>query len=366
MLRSAERFISKIGAVSGLKAAVLHGQNDIRVEQIDRPAPKADEIVVKVMASGICGSDLPRVLGTAAHHYPIVLGHEFSGVVEQTGSAVTDIKVGDRVAGVPLKPCKACEDCASGHFAQCRHYSFIGSRENGSWAEYVAIPAINAIPFGDDISFEEAALVEPSAVALHALQLIKYEGGEHVAVLGGGNIGLLVLQWAKLLGAREVTVFDIDEERLRTARQLGADHTIDSSKPGFEEEWKRITDGRGFGVVMETAGSDITMRLSFELAANKSKVCFVGTPVKELVFSHKLFELMNRKEFTLTGSWMSYSAPFPGKEWGMTLHFVRQGKLNLKDVVYRRFSLDQAEEAFELYRQPGGVKGKILLISGQD
>lgn len=345
----------------GMKAAVLYGKNDLRVEEIDTPSVAPDEILVRVRATGICGSDLPRVLGDAAHHYPIVLGHEFSGVVERIGSAVTKVKAGDRVVGAPLKPCKRCPDCLSGHFAQCRHYSFIGSRVNGSWAEYVAIPEENAVPFGEDIGFEEAALVEPSAVALHALRLIRYQGGEHVAILGGGNIGLLALQWAKLLGAKAATVFDIDEERLETARKLGADCTINASRDGCDEAWRDITGGRGFGVVLETAGSDATMRMSFELAASHARVCFIGTPVRDLTFGHKQFELMNRKEFTLTGSWMSYSAPFPGDEWGLTLHFLRQRKLDFQTMIYRDFPLENINDAFDLYRQPGAVKGKLLL-----
>jgi L-iditol 2-dehydrogenase len=347
--------------VNSMKAAVLYAKNDIRVEETEIPLLESHEILVKVKATGICGSDLPRVMGDAAHHYPIVLGHEFSGVVEKIGSDVTKVKVGDRVVGAPLKPCHTCDDCLNGNFAQCKYYSFIGSRVNGSWAEYVAIPEANAIPFDESISFEEAAMVEPSAVALHALRLIQFQGGEHVAILGGGNIGLLTLQWAQILGARDVTVFDIDEERLETAKRLGADYTINSTKTGFEDEWKQITKGKGFGIVMETAGSDVTMRQSFELAANKAKVCFIGTPVRDLTFNHKLFELMNRKEFTLTGSWMSYGSPFPGDEWGLTLHFLKQRRLNFKEIIYKNFCLNDINDAFELYRQPGGVKGKILL-----
>ncbi len=346
-----------------MKAAVLYARNDIRIEDVGIPALEPHEILVRIKATGICGSDLPRVLGDAAHHYPIVLGHEFSGVVESVGSGVTKVRTGDRVAGVPLKPCFKCRDCLTGSFAQCKHYSFIGSRENGSWAEYAVIPEANAILLDDGISFEEGALIEPSTVALHALRLIQYQGGERVAILGGGNIGLLVLQWAKILGAREVTVFDIDEHRLDCAKKLGADHVIDSAKPGFEEQWRNITDNRGFGVVMETAGSGATMKLSFEIAANKAKVCFVGTPVSDLTFSPKLFELMNRKEFMLTGSWMSYSSPFPGDEWILTVHFLRRGLLNLKDIVFETFALKDISKAFELYRQPGAVKGKILLIN---
>lgn len=345
-----------------MKAAVLYARNDIRVEEKAVPLLEPHEILVKVKATGICGSDLPRVLGDAAHHYPIVLGHEFAGVVERTGIGVSRVKAGDRVAGVPLKPCFKCGDCLSGGYAQCRHYSFIGSRVNGSWAEYVAIPEINAIRFDDAVSFEEAAFVEPSAVALHALQHIRFQGGWHTAVLGGGNIGLLALQWAKILGAREVTVFDIDDDRLESARRLGADHTINAAHPDMEERWKRITDGKGFPVVLETAGSEATMRQSFELAANKAKVCFIGTSAKDITFAHKQFELMNRKEFTLTGSWMSYSAPFPGREWELTLHFLKQGRLNFKDLIDRRFPLEEINAAFDLYRMPGGVKGKLMLL----
>lgn len=349
--------------VSRVKAAVLYAKNDIRIDETEIPELKPNEVLVKVKATGICGSDLPRVFGDAAHHYPIVLGHEFAGVVEKIGSAVVKLKVGDRVAGVPLKPCNECHDCLAGNFAQCKFYSFIGSRVNGSWAEYVAIPEVNAIPLDESISFEEASLVEPSAVALHALRLIQFQGGEHVAILGGGNIGLLTLQWAKILGAQDVTVFDIDQARLKTARLLGADYTINTNEVGFEEAWKGITGNKGFGIVMETAGSDATMRLSFELAANKAKVCFIGTPVRDITFSHKQFELMNRKEFTLTGSWMSYSAPFPGAEWELTLHFLKEGRLNLHELIYKKFPLQDVEQAFELYRKPNAVKGKIIFTN---
>lgn len=347
-----------------MKAAVLHARNVIRVEDVAVPSLQPHEILVKVKATGICGSDLPRVLGNAAHHYPIVLGHEFSGVVERIGAGVSRVKVGDRVAGVPLMPCFRCHDCQAGNYAQCKSYSFIGSRVNGSWAEYVVLPEMNAIPLGDAVGFEEAAFVEPSSVALHALQHIRFEGGGQVAILGGGNIGLLALQWVKLMGAREVTVFDIDDDRLALARKLGADYVLNNLRAATEESWRQITGGRGYEVVLETAGSDATMKQSFELAANKAKVCFIGTPVRDLTFSPKRFELMNRKEFTLTGSWMSYSAPFPGKEWETALHFLKQGKLNFKDLIDRTFPLDEINAAFDLYRTPGGVKGKLMLLPG--
>lgn len=346
--------------MTSMKAAVLYGQGDLRIKDVPVPEIGDDEVLVKVMATGVCGSDLPRVLGTAAFNYPIILGHEFSGVIADVGQGVTGVVVGERMAGIPLLPCYKCRDCQSGNFAQCRHYSFIGSRVSGSWAEYVKLPARNVITLPDGVSFEEGAFVEPSAVALHALRHIQFRGGEEIAVLGGGNIGMLVMQWARLFGAKSITVFDIDVDRLQMAKLLGADYVVNTANPESREAYLEITRGKGFDVVMETAGAIPTIKLSLELAANKGKVCLVGTPTTEIAFPHKLFELISRKEFTLTGSWMSYSAPFPGDEWDLTIRNLDNGKLNVMDTVYKVFPITAAPEAFELYQRPGTVKGKIL------
>ena len=172
-----------------MKAAVLYANEDIRYEEIPTPELKADQVLVKVKAVGICGSDVPRVLQNGAHYYPIVLGHEFSGEIVALGEGVTaDLKVGDRVAGVPLVPCFACEDCKNGNFSLCKHYTFIGSRIQGAFAEYVAMPQQNVVKFDPSVPFETAAFCEPSTVALHGLEVAGYAPGGHVAVLGGGTI----------------------------------------------------------------------------------------------------------------------------------------------------------------------------------
>lgn len=347
-----------------MKAAVLHGKEDLRYEDWPVPEPKDDEVLVKVRAAGICGSDIPRVLGDGAHDYPIILGHEFSGEVVAVGPNAQRIAVGTRVAGVPLIPCHECVDCLLGQYSQCKHYTFIGSRIQGAFAEYVALPERNVVPFDDNVSFEQGALFEPATIGLHGLECVRFRGAADVAILGGGTIGLFTAQWAKIYGARRVFVFDIDDDRLALGRKLGVEHTFNTMSPGFKEQAVAATAGRGFGYVFETAGVDITMKLAFELAGNKAKICFIGTPTKELVFDPKLFEQMNRKEFTLTGSWMSYSAPFPGKEWELTAHFFNTGQLKYDEgMVFRRFPLSRAAEAFALYKVPGVVKGKIILVN---
>lgn len=349
-----------------MKAGVVHAREDIRYEEIEKPVPKEGQVLIKVKYTGICGSDVPRVNGDACHFFPNVLGHEFSGVVEEVGEGVTKIRPGSRVAGVPLVPCMKCEDCQKGNYSLCRHYSFIGSREFGSFAEYVIVPENNAVPFEEEVSFEQGAFFEPATVALHGLQRVPYEGGKTVAVLGGGTIGMFVMQWAKIFGAAQTTVFDISPERLELGKTLGATYGINTLNEDFMQQAMELTDGKGYDYVFETAGNTVTMKMAFELAANKAHVCFVGTPTKELSFSVKEWENMNRKEFTLTGSWMSYSAPFPGEEWKLVAQYFKTGQLKFDDsFIFRKIPLSKIADAFEMYKTPGTVRGKILIDSEQ-
>ena len=347
-----------------MKAGVVHAREDLRYEEIETPVPKKGQVLIKVKYTGICGSDVPRVNGDACHFFPNVLGHEFSGTVVEIGENVESLKVGDRVAGVPLVPCMKCEDCQKGNYSLCKHYSFIGSREFGSFAEYVVVPEKNAVVFEKNVSFEQGAFFEPATVALHGLQRVPFEGGKTVAILGGGTIGMFVMQWAKIFGAKEAVVFDIANERLELGKKLGATAGINTLDSDFMEQAKKITEGRGFDYVFETAGNVITMKMAFQLAANKAHVCFIGTPTKELSFSVEEWENINRKEFYLTGSWMSYSAPFPGKEWKLVSHYFNTGDLKFDDsFIFKKIPLSKIADAFEMYKVQGQVKGKILIDS---
>lgn len=347
-----------------MKAAVVCANEDVKYMDYEEPQVLPGLVKIKVKASGICGSDIPRVLHHGVHFYPIVLGHEFSGDVVEVGEGVTTVKPGDRVSGAPLIPCMKCDDCQNGNFSLCRHYSFIGSRQQGSNAEYVVIPEQNAVVFDKSISYEQGAMFEPSTVALHGLFQNDYKGGEYTAVLGGGTIGMFTMQWAKIFGAKKVVVFDISEERLSLAKRLGADEVINTSLEGYKEKALELTEGKGFAFVFETAGQVPTMHMAFELASNKANVCFIGTPHVDLSFTPAMWENMNRKEFKLTGSWMSYSSPFPGKEWKLTAHYFATGQLKFDPgFIFKKMPMSQAQEAFQMFKTPGLVKGKVLLMN---
>lgn len=349
-----------------MKAAVVHGVDDIRYEEMADPVVEdSHQVKVKVGACGICQSDVPRVLNGTAHFFPMILGHEFSGIVEEVGSEVTHVKAGDHVAGIPLVPCMECEDCKAGNYALCKKYSFIGSRQFGAFAEYVVVPDTNVIKIDEQIPFEQGALIETSTVALHGFKLVNYqrEKAKNVAILGFGTVGAFAVQWARILGAEKIVVFGRNPERMKLAYDLGATHVVNTTEEDYLEQAMAITEGKGYDYLFETAGSPVTMKACFKLAGNKADICMVGTPQKELTFGWKEWELMNRKEFHLTGSWMSYSAPFPGEEWTQTIECLRTGELRYDSrLLYKQFPLSEVRAAFDCYKNEK-VSGRIVLTN---
>lgn len=343
-----------------MKAAVLYGQKDLRVESMNQPMIGVDEVLVQVKASGVCGSDLPRVLGTAAHYYPNVLGHECSGIVAALGAQVTDFQIGEHVSIAPLKPCHTCEDCQCGNHALCKEYSFIGSREFGAWAEYVKAPAMNLVKLSDTVSFIQGAFLEPITVALHGLFLMDFKPMSTVAITGMGTIGLLTLQCAIIMGAKEITVFDVDHERLKIAKEMGATYTINTLEEDVIRKVQEYTHRKGYEMVLETAGVPATELLCLEIAANKGSIMFIGTPHTSFEIQPKQFETINRKELTIRGSWMSYSAPFPGKEWTLGAHYLGTGQITIEKLVGRVVTLEELSTAFQDLEDKK-ISGKVII-----
>lgn len=166
----------------------------------------------------------------------------------------------------------------------------------------------------------------------------------------------------RIFGFSNITVFDIADERLELAQKLGAANCVNSANLTGADLFNASPEARGYDYVFESAGNTITMRLAFEIAANHAKICFVGTPTRELTFSVKEWENINRKEFYLTGSWMSYSEPFPGDEWELTAKYFGNGQLQVDDsFIYKKLPLANIAEAFEEFKTPGKVKGKFLI-----
>lgn len=348
-----------------MKAAVVVGKNDIQYLDIPEPSVESGQVKVAVKYCGICGSDIPRVLNGACHSFPQVLGHEFSGIVTEISESVRNVKVGDHVVGVPLIPCMTCDDCRNGNFSLCKHYSFVGSRQQGAMAEYVVVPEANVYKISSNIRLDYAALFEPSTVALHGILINHYRPLEtdHVCVLGASTIALFTLQWCKILGAANVTVIGRSYKGLELAKKYGADFVLSTLDESYLDEVCRITDGKGYNYVFDAAGTDETIKASFLLAANKANVCLIGTPTKPLDFSVKMWETINRKEMYVTGSWMSYSSPWPGMEWKKTAECMASGILRISDdMIYAHYPLKDVKKAFRLFEENRSlVKGRVMM-----
>jgi L-iditol 2-dehydrogenase len=344
-----------------MRVVAIHGPGDIRIDTVPTPKPGPDEVVVKIEACGICGSDLPRAFGDGAHFYPVVVGHEAAGEIVAKGSQVKDLQVGDGVAIAPLVPCMACQFCQQGEYSLCSSYSFIGSRQQGCMAEYVCVPGRCVLKLPTGISYEEAAMIEPATVSLHGLLRLKV-AGSRVIVLGTGTIGLLAIQWARFLGASQVIAVDIDDFKLKIAGKIGADVVLNSGKETDQSlaKLQEATGGHLAGVVVETAGNPATQVQSIEVAASNGSVLYIGTAEKDVHFPASTFEKILRKELNILGSWMSYSPPFPGKEWNMAIQALAQGRIKVGDLITHRYKLHEAALALETMRK-GANTIKVML-----
>lgn len=344
-----------------MKAAVLHAPGDLRVEDVPVPQPGKGEVLVKVGAAGICGSDIGRVMVTGTYRFPTIPGHEFAGTVAELGAGVEGLARGDTVAVAPLIPCRRCEWCQAGKFSLCDDYDFVGSRRDGAFAQYICAPAENVLKVPAGVSPEVAATIEPAAIILHGIHKLDVRLGDAVAVVGCGALGFFALQFAKLSGARPLIAVDVDEEKLALARQVGADVCINPAKGDAVAAIRAATRGRGVAVSLECAGSGPGRDLAILAAAKQGKVMLYGTAYGDVTFAEKAFARMVREELEVIGSWNSYSLPFPGKEWFDIIGLLADGRLVVDPLITHRATLEEAPKIFRaLKERTFGSYHKIL------
>lgn len=339
----------------------LYGVRDIRFEEAPEPAvEKGTEVKIKVKSVGICGSDIHRYALLGPYVEGVVWGHEFSGEVVEIGKDVTKVKVGQKVTACPALYCGHCDSCKKSKFAQCEDLGVIGQHHQGAFAEYIVMEEENVVPVPENVSYDSAAMVEPSSVVIHGLYKVNLDPGDSVAVVGCGTIGLLAVQWAKIFGASKVIAIDIDDNKLALAKELGADITINSrGKEPFEEVHK-LNNGKGVDVAIESAGTPITSAQTFSLADKGGRVLFVGIPYGDVMVKRLYFEKIVRNELKVYGSWNAISAPFPGKEWTTTVHCMSTGQLNVEPLITHRLPLSEGTKAFEMTAERKESFGKII------
>ena len=336
------------------RALVLEGNGELVVKAVPVPEPThPHSVLIRVTAAGVCGSDLPRAFGDGAYHYPLIMGHEFSGVVEIADSDLRYSR-GDNVAIFPLIPCHRCVACSTGAYAQCHDYDYLGSRSDGGFAEYVWVPVENLISIPAHLDPVHAALTEPVAVALHCVNRLKIQPGGRGVVFGGGLIGLLAALWLRIRGCAEVFVVEIDSRKLSIAKRYGF-VPIDAGEGdpvrAISNVVAELAGGSiGVGVkapgvqyAIEACGLAITYRQSLEVVDDFGQVALMGNIKDPLTFAPEEVSSMLRREITVVGSWNSSVVPRGTDDWSVSLSSMDR-TIDVKPLISHRISLADAPE----------------------
>jgi L-idonate 5-dehydrogenase len=340
-----------------MRGWVLHGAEDIRLEEVARPAPAAGEVLVGVRAAGICGSDLHYHAhgrcGNFVPTRPFILGHEFAGEIVEVGEGVDRGRVGQRVAVDPSRPCGSCQLCRQGRYNLCPEMVYFGSAavdppNDGSFAEFARVPAANCWPLPDDFEFAWGALLEPLSVAMHAVQRSGGVGGKSVLITGGGTIGQMILLVAVAFGASRVVVSDIKASARRFAEDHGATGSVDPARKDCEALAKSLAPG-GFEVVFEAAGVAAAFEQAIALTAPGATVVQVGTLPDGVAMPANM--MLNR-ELQYVGSWRFANV------FGRVIEMVVAGEIDPRPLITGIFPLAELPAAI---REAGGG-GEVIKV----
>lgn len=335
-----------------MKALVWHGPYEVSFEEVPVPSPREDEALIKVSYAGVCGSDLTIYSGK---HWrskpPMVMGHEFAGEIVEVKSPGSDLKPGDRVVVEPLLSCGRCYCCREGAYHVCSTLGLLGVDADGGFAEYVRAPVERVYRIPDTLSMEMATLVEPSAVAVHDVQRSRLKMGDHAVVLGGGPIGLLVAQVARVATSRPVELVEVSEWRLELARKMGFD-PIDAKQGDIVQEVMRRTGDRGADVLFDAAGVHSTAEKLAALTRIHGQVVIIAMPKEHHPVDLAGFAL---KEIDLTGCRV-----YNYRDFKQAIDLIAGGKIDVGSMISHTLPLDRGKDALELARK-GDASMKVLI-----
>lgn len=340
-----------------MRASVFYGKHDLRVEEMKKPEIGPEEILVEIKACGVCGTDVHIYegdKGAAQTHPPCVLGHEFAGIVAEAGERVRGLAVGDRVCVDPNRTCNECYYCKEGTVHYCENMIGYGTNTDGGFAEYCKVHYKQAYRIPEDVSFPAAAMAEPLSCCIHGIDLCHIRPGDTVLVIGGGMIGLLMVQLSKISGADTVILVEPVEEKREQGIQLGADFALDP----FREDVKEALKEKGverIQVVIECCGLPSTIEQALDLVGNKGTVMMFGLTKPEETVEIKPFSVF-QKETTIRASYINPCT------MGRAVRLISSGKIQVTSMLAGILSLEQLEEVL---RDPVlRTKGKYIVDPG--
>lgn len=343
-----------------MKAVVKTRRGPRNVALIDADVPKTapDEALIEVKSSGICGTDIHIYHDSAFYTPPVILGHEYAGVITEVDSEVSNFNVGDRVTSAATIPCGTCFMCRINRANRCvgEQKKILGAHKaDGTFTKYVAVPGkiLHRIP--DNLSFDEAAVAEPVACAVHNVcELVGIDPGDVVVVLGPGPVGLLSLQIAKVSGARQVIVAGVnaDKDRLQLAEKLGADLTINVDEEDAVEVTKSMTGGLGADVVLEASGSSAARKQAFDIVRRCGKVGLIGLAGKPAEIN---LDKVVEGELDIKGSWGTIWT-----SWLKALGLMSSGRIRVSPLITAKLPLERWHDGFRMMEERKALK--VLLI----
>ncbi|MCL2035272.1 MAG: zinc-dependent alcohol dehydrogenase family protein [Oscillospiraceae bacterium] len=340
-----------------MKGAYFLGKNCLDVREQPPPSLGPDDLLIRNRVCGVCGTDVHIFRGepgSADVNPPVVLGHEYAGVVEQAGTRVTAFRPGDHVSVDPNIYCGVCHFCRNGKKQLCERMEAIGVTRDGGFAEYSVIPASQAFLLNPSLDLEAGAMAEPLACCIHGIDRADIKTGCTVLVIGGGAIGLLMVQLAKLSGASQVILSEPVEMRRQAALALGSDGVFDPLSRSPAEQLKTMTGKDGADVVIECVGKTSAIEQAFECAAKGATILIFSVPSVDASYNLALFDVF-KKELTIKGSFVNPDAH------ARAVELLNTGKVDTAPIITHRFGLDELEQAIQCQMSDESIKVVVKL-----
>jgi len=335
-----------------MKTSRLHGPRNLKLEDVAEPVINNDEVLIRVRAMGICGSDLHMYTGERPLPYPRILGHEFAGDITQVGANVSHLQIGQRVTAEPNFWCGKCVYCQAGRENLCVNRVGLAVNVDGCQAEYVKVPAGFVWPLPDKMTYTQGAMVEPLMVSLHAWRRSGAKLDDIVTIIGCGTIGLMALLCAKAAGARILAV-DVIPDKLELARKLGANEVINGRETDPVEAVKQATNGLGSDIVIESAGSPATVEQSLDMVRQAGRIMMIGLSTKP---AQVIPMSVARREVEIFGSFIYHAGEFAG-----AIRLIGSGQVDVLPLVGLTTDLAGAQDAYEQLLVGKAVKGIITI-----
>ena len=345
-----------------MKAYELMGISDLRYIEVQKPILETGWVLVEVKAAGICGSDIPRIYETGTYHFPTIPGHEFSGIIREVFDEESKHLLGKRVGVFPLIPCKQCEHCLQEHYETCNNYNYLGSRTDGGFAEFVKVPIWNVLPLPDEISFEEAAMLEPISVALHAMKQINWMKNQSVVLHGIGPIGLMMAQLLRAKGIENIYLIGNKEQQLKLAKTLGFLNLCNAKTENVDAWLVEQTYGKGVSVAIEGVGTSESFSNCLRQVSAGGSVLLLANPKDNVHLEKNVFWQILRKQLAIFGTWNSRYGTTTDDNWKEVLELIYKKKIMVEPLITHRLEFDKLSDGLELMRHKKEFYCKVMLI----